>query len=255
MIVGCKSIGTITLNNGTLTTQPILFDTPPLSSKVMIEKEFVEAMGYPTCGNGTLQKFYSEIKSETIKIAVESQIVDWGFMQLAFNQQAVVATTTMRETYCGTVPASPYTVVHAELTGATATSISVCIPSSATHGWKALKVITTGSPTADEVLLTEADTELTFAAANAGADYKVFDRTTYTDIQTIGVSASAQKVGAVETQGVFVMANKPSNVGYFAPSAFLTGNPTLGSGETSSLEYTCQVKGANPYPIHLLRLT
>lgn len=229
------------------TQQKVTFETPPANLTVNRTPELRRVQGYPTCGSGRLSDIGSFEVAEEIVIDVTYQVCDWGIEQMLFDEMGSnTATWTFNEPVCTKVPdTAPYTITDAELAGLTADDVTVTLPSASGQKWIPLKVVSTAPADAREVQLDNAsNTDLVFHASQAGKDVKYFKKTTYSNIETIGVEANAIRVGAVNFQGIFIYDTAPETR-LFRATAKLEGAVSMGTDEPQGNQFRCLAQGSN----------
>lgn len=146
-------------------------------------------------------------------------------------------------------------VTDSAFTGLSADEVKVTITAGGTWGLpRFLEVITSGSPTVDQVLLDPTGGDLTFHADNAGAPikYSTVDSVA-SGWESIGVQASYNEITdltfcgilcSTEPEIVMVEADLKSNGSF---------DFTIGGDPGVSLEYRAVAKGANRSPVRMFR--
>lgn len=187
-------------NNGSVHGEDLLY--PPCLSSFELngEANFLEAK---CLVDGKIATVAAAINEEVYTFTVTTQFTDWQALQFAYDelsqQSANVVLPSLKISTVGADTAD--TIADADIVAGNLASVKVYVNSQGSWGDRRfLKVIDTGVPTVDEVLV--AAGTLTFNSAFNGATVQYIVDKTYSSAETIGLESSFDRMGKLEFWGL-----------------------------------------------------
>jgi hypothetical protein len=253
--------GVITATGTDITGQKSVIEVRTVNSILSYEAVTEQVKGLKD-GSNRAQNLATITTDETWTFELQVADVDWKVLQLLRNEVAQVSASFTRtnDYFLATVPAaSTYVIANALITsGLTVADVQVSITAAGAWGnARSLEVLTTGTPTVDQVVLDAAGGDLTFAAGNASAPVKVAITKTLTNAETLGVESDPRTFDgcvftgiATSTNGIGVKERYAVIIDGMTPEGGWSlefGSP---AGE-KSLTYTANVTGANRSPVQM----
>lgn len=237
--------------------QKALFDLPMVSSNITLEAETVEVEG-TVDGSCNVVITDEIVTRETWTMSLDVQKLRSSTIALMMGEMWEAAPNTV-ETHFRTVtiPAgTPYEIVDAKIAATTtALDIKATIIATGPGGLaRPLEVVTTGTPTVDQVRLNAADGKLIFAAGLAGATLKYsIDEVAASGWESLGVVATPRKLDKLLFRGI-LCSTEPEIIMVEADLSKTGGfELPIGGDPGVTLEYRAVVKGANRSPVRMFR--
>lgn len=239
--------------------QIALYDNRFVTATLTKETEDREVRGVID-GNDLLQVTDAYQTSESYTFETETESIDSGTLALMFGE-AWAQTTSWdkpKKTKRASVPAvTPFTIVDAEILNTfTAADVQVTIAENGAWGRvRPLEVITTGTPTVDQVLLTASTGTLTLDEDNARAPIKYAIKSTKANIWTLGVEANPKKLDEMMFVGT-VSTTRREEIIVVVESMGPSGGWELPVGEETSINLTWRptAKGSNRSAVQFGRI-
>lgn len=251
--------GFFTDNNviGATPNQKALIDLPMISTTISKEVEETEVEG-TIDGACEVQILDTIITRTTFNVSFEVQKLRSDTIALLMGETWEAAPNTKISNFKMTaVPLTgPFEVTDSKITSTlTAADVKVSIYAGGAWGLpRYLEVVTTGSPTVNQVRLDAAAGKFVFASGLAGAVIKYsVDEVVASGLESLGVSANPRRLNNLLFRGV-LCSTEPEIVMVemdLSPSGGF--ELPIGGDPGVTLEYRAVVKGANRSPVRMFR--
>jgi hypothetical protein len=199
--------------------------------------------------DGTLVTSGTVISSTEYTMTVGIEAASWLALQFAYGELAgVTASASLPELRYGTVPATPFEVVDADIASG---NVQVTLLGDEPEP---LAVITTGTVADGQVRVDTAANKLIFHSSDAGKSfaYRLFK--TYTNLQSIGVETVYEVLSSFSFSGLLYTGE--GLVKLVIPEISKIGVPTLNPAEVTKLdvEFELLTSGTNRSAFQLYRM-
>lgn len=183
--------------------------------------------------DGRKQISAAAITESIASMKLTFEFVDWTILQLAFDEIAQSTSSIVLPVLKTATVSSANEIVDTALTSATGVYVYKKTP----QPGKYYKVITTGTPTADQVKVDTTGTKLVFASSEAGAVVQYSVRKTYTTIESIGKESTYDKFGKLAFSGIISGTEFAAGMQIVVPQLSRVSTPALTiTGELAKLE-------------------
>lgn len=204
----------------------------------------------------TAQTLDTITQDETWTFSLETQDVDSAYLELLFGERFQVS-PTYNLPYINTQRVGAGGVVtDAKIAGTlNAANVQVSLVTSGTYGlMRPLEVITTGSPTASQALVTAGQIQVLVGSIPEGAALKYSVKQALTNVDTLGYETAAQYLTTMSFVGMLCM-NSNEKVGMQIPQLTRDGGFELSlSGDgNATLNFKATVPAGRRRPVYLSR--
>jgi hypothetical protein len=186
---------------------------------------------------------------------VEVEAVDSDTLALMFGEQWAPVAMDDKLIKRDTIPSNGEIVDTDLITGLTAADVQITIADNGAWGFRRpLEVITSGTPTGDQVKLDTANTKLVFPGAMAGVPVKRALKKARTNIDSLGVAGTYKTlddlrfvghIGSTRKEEIITIIDLTPSGGWELP---------VGDEATVTLEYKAVAKGSNRSAVQMYRL-
>lgn len=257
-IVHFRGSGIIVPAGVKLSTQAAVMEDRMVSASLAKEIEVRDIPGIVD-GSDIIQTVDSYTRRTTWTFTTSTESVDWSLMELLFNEasQETASFSEGHDYFRATVPATPFEITNTKILSTfTASDIQVSIVENGAWGKiRPLTVVTTGTPTADQVLLTAATSKLTFHEDNEGATIKVAPKKTLTTVDTIGVEDNPKSFDGSKFTGILTSTRGEE---YLTVIDGLTQSEgwtlTMGDESAQDLTWRATTTGSSRSPVKMARI-
>lgn len=235
-------------------TQIGLFDGRQTTATLAKEVESRDVKG-AVDGSDQTQTLDTIITSVTYTFSVEIEAIDSDTLELMFGERWAPVNFDDKLIKRDTIPSSAEIVDTDLVSGLTAADVQVSIADNGAWGFRRpLEIITTGTPTGDQVKLDTANTKLVFPGALVGVPIKRAAKKARTSIDSLGVASTYKvlddlrfvgHIGSTRKEEIITAIDLTPSGGWELP---------VGDESTVTLEFKAVAKGSNRSAVQMYRI-
>lgn len=235
-------------------TQIALFDGRQTTATLAKEVESRDVKG-AVDGSDLSQTLDTIQTSVSYTFSVEIEAIDSDTMELMFGERWAPVAFDDKLIKRVTIPSGAEVIDTDLVAGLTAADVQVTISDNGAWGFKRpLEIITTGTPTGDQVKLDTAATKLTFPGGLVGVPIKYAAKKARTNIDSLGVASTFKPlddlrfighIGSTRKEEIITVIDLTPSGGWELP---------VGDESTVTLEYKAVAKGSNRSAVQMYRI-
>lgn len=238
----------------TTSTQIGLFDGRQTTATLAKEVESRDVKG-AVDGSDLTQTLDTITTDVSYTFSVEIEAIDSDTLALMFGEQWAPVNMDDRLIKRATVPSGAEIIDTDLVSGLTSGDVQVTIADNGAWGFKRpLEIITTGTPTGDQVKLDTSTTKLTFPGALVGVPIKYAAKKSRTNIDSLGVATTYKTLDDLRFVGHIGSTRKEEIITIIDLSPSGGWELPVGDEASVTLEFKAVAKGSNRSAVQMYRI-